>query len=321
MVQKLEERLLQKIKAQLADIPGVLASVTVELDTSKRVKMTNLHDAPQPRTESQQTSEQTSVEAPTEPGVIANVGQAVTSVTGGSRHATEETQTENFEPKLRETETVEQGPTMKKVTAAVGIPRSFIVGVFRANHPGAPEPTDDEPKFTMLRDEHMARVKAGVEKIVMAKSPNDVQVDVYPDVEWGEKGPGWASLPGAVASSQGGVPSEYLDLLTGYGPQAGMALLAMLSLFMVLRVVKGSSETLSAKMSPKRLEIPPADEPVLAVESAPIGQAAPTDAFLVGREVDDESLRSVELTKEVAKMVEEDPQGAAELLRRWLNGH
>ena len=162
-------------------------------------------------------------------------------------------------------------------------------------------------------------MKASVEKIVQAKSPNDVQVDIYPDVEWGDRGPAWQSAPAGMAASQGGSTLEWITLFSNYGSQAGLVMLAMIGLVMMLRVVKRSTELATTAVTMKAIEIPSADEPMLAVESAPVGQAAPSNAFLVGREVDDESLRSSELTSEVAKMVQEDPKGAAELLRRWLN--
>ena len=76
----------------------------------------------------------------------------------------------------------------KSVTAAVGIPRSFVVGVFKARHPDKSDPKEDDPEFAKLRDEQVARVKSSVERIIMAKNPTDVAVDVYPDMEWGASG-------------------------------------------------------------------------------------------------------------------------------------
>ncbi|MEK6675104.1 MAG: flagellar M-ring protein FliF C-terminal domain-containing protein [Planctomycetota bacterium] len=325
MVQKLEERLLQKVRGKLADIPGVLATVTVELDTSKRVRQTNLHESPQPKMEKTHTADQNSSDQPTEPGVQANVGQAVTASGIGQRSLTEESTVENFEPKLRESETVEQGPTIKKATASVGIPRSFVVSVFRANHPDTPEPKDDDPAFTAIRDDQIARVKGSVEKIIMARSPQDVQVDVYPDVEWGDKGPSWQSAPGGVTTAQAGTGSfEIVELLRGYAPQAGLTALALMSLFMVMKVVRKSAEyvsvpAMSVESTFNAPDVPTGDEPLLAVGPQTIGQAASSDGFLVGREVDDDSLRFAELSAEVSKMVEEDPAGAADMLRRWVD--
>ena len=47
-------------------------------------------------------------------------------------------------------------------------------------------------------------------------------------------------------------------------------------------------------------------------------QATPSDGFLVGKEVDDDVLRYQELTGEVAKLVGDDPEGTADMLRRWM---
>jgi flagellar biosynthesis/type III secretory pathway M-ring protein FliF/YscJ len=331
VAQRLEERLLEKIRGKLANIPGVLASVTVELDTSKRTKRTNVHEPAQPRTETRQTNDQASGDGSAEPGVQANVGQAVTGAAAGSRTTMEESSVENFEPKLRESETVEQGPTVKKVTAAVGIPRSFLVGVYRAKYPEKDKAQDDDPNFIALRDDQVARVKSSVERIVMAKSASDVTVDVYPDVDWGESGPTWQSMPGDLSGGQmvqaGPGPDEWIGLLRGYGPPAGLGLLAMLSLGLMLRVVRKSAEVVDGPSAlggaaPAGPAVSPVgserEEPVLLSGMEPVGQAAAPDGFLVGKEVTDATLRYQELSREVSRLINADPAAAAEMLRQWI---
>ncbi len=339
IVQRLEERLLEKIRTKLSDIPGVLASVTVELDTSKRVKQINKHESPQPKTETKASTEQTAGDGAAEPGVQANVGQAISAAAAGQHHTTEESTVENFEPKVRETETVEQGPSVKKVTATVGIPRSFLVGVFRAKNPDVQEVQDDDARFIAVREEQVARVKSSVERIVMAKTPADVTVDVYPDVAWGEGGPAWQSVPAGVdplRTAQVGLMNEWTALLRGYGPTAGLGLLAILSLGLMLRVVRRSNDdegtrgrrdegTKASRHGdtaarrhgvsefPERQE-----EPVLASGPAPIGQAAAPEGLLVGKEVDEATLRYQELSKEVSKLIGSDPESAAQMLRQWI---
>jgi len=323
IVQKQEERLLAKIRARLADIPGVLATVTVEVDTSKRVKQTTVHDAPQPKSETSQSSEQGGGDSSAEPGVVANVGQAVTSTGSGQRSTTEETMTENFEPKLREMETVEQTPfaMVKNVTATVSIPRSFIVGLFRAQFPQADEPKDDDANFTTIRDAQIARVKESVQRIVMARSPEDVQVDVYPDLEWKADGGTWSRTPnGAVTSADSVGGFDTMGLLRGYGPEAGLGLLALTSMFMLMRIVRKSTPMVSTRVreeQPSPVEAP-GEEPILTAGTHPVGQATASESLLMGREVDDSTLRFQELTSEVAKFVEEDPEGVADLIRQWV---
>jgi len=321
IVQKHEERLLAKVRSGLADIPGVQATVTVELDTGKRVKQTILHDPPQPKIEFGQSSEQSSPEQPAEPGVVANVGQAVTAGGAGVKNMTEQTNVENFEPKPRETETIEHIPfaMIKSVTATVGIPRSFIVSIFQAKNPETPDPQDDDAAFAALRDEQLARIKGSVEKIVMAKSPDDVKVNVYPDLEWKSEGGTWNRTPDGVVTAEtsiGGV--DPVGLLRGYGPQAGLGLLAVMSMFMMMRIVRRSSQAIPPATPYHEPPVPGGEEPILTAGVHPVGQAAVPESLLMGREVDDTTLRYQELSSEVSKLIDEDPDGVADLIRQWV---
>lgn len=315
--QKHEAHLQQKILRKLADIPNVRVAVSVELDTSKKVRQSTKYEAPQIRTESTQSSEQGSSVEAGETGVQPNLGTAVVdSGSSSQRSTTEDTTTEYYEPKLSETETVEQPPmAVRRTTAAIGIPRSFLVGVYQAKYPNSEPPKDDDKTFITIRDEEVARVKAGVEKIVMARSANDVQVDVYPDVTWGETGGAFTPAPVPLAAAQAGESFDPIGLARSYGPQAGLALLAITSLFMMMRIARRPAETVAPSM-PRRDE-PPEEEPILTARAHPVGQAEVSESLLVGREVDDLTLRYEEIGTEVARMVEADPEGAADLIRRW----
>ncbi|UCC28930.1 MAG: hypothetical protein JSU86_12090 [Phycisphaerales bacterium] len=322
MIKRREEHYRSKILSKLADIPGVQVAVSVELDMSKRVTQSIKHDLPQPKVETSSSTEQSSPFQPTEPGVQANLGQALTAATQGETGSTEETTVENFEPKLSQTETVEQMPfATTKITAAIGIPRSFIIGVFKAQHPEATDdPKDDDPTFVAVRDAQVERVKGSVERIVMAKNAEDVEVDVYPDMEWSADGGAWSRAPGEVAlARQGGEGPDAIGLMRAYAPQVGLATLALVSLLLMMRMVRKSSEMAAPH---RRLAAgrgkPYVEEPVLGVGVAPVGQAEVMKGMLAGKEVDATTLRYQDLAREVSKMVEEDPAGTAELIRRWV---
>jgi flagellar biosynthesis/type III secretory pathway M-ring protein FliF/YscJ len=322
MEQKREDHLRSKILATLADVPGVRVAVRVELDTTKRVTQKLKHDAPQPRTESNQSSETSGGGRASEPGVQANLGQAVAEDGGGQSNTTEESKTENFEPKLSQTETIEQLPfAVKKVTAAVGIPRSFISNVFKLRFPEKAEPKDADPDFVTLRDAQVKRVRASVEKIVMAKNPDDVEVDVYPDVDWSVEGGSWSRAPEGTSVIQAGAEGfDPMGLLRNYGPQFGLGVLALMSLFMVSRIA-GRASAVSVSLGSAGVSAPnqAGEEPILTVGPHPIGQAAvASGSVLMGREVNVEMLRYQELGDEVSKLVESDPEGTAQLIRRWI---
>ncbi len=322
MIKRREEHYRSKILSKLADIPGVQVAVSVELDMSKRVTQSIKHDLPQPKVETSTSTEQSSPFQPTEPGVQANLGQALTAATAGETGSTEETMVENFEPKLSRTETVEQMPfATTKITAAIGIPRSFIIGVYKAQHPEVTDdPKDNDPTFVGVRDAQVARVKSSVEKIVMAKRAEDVEVDVYPDMEWTADGGVWSRAPGEVArAQQGGEGLDALGLVRAYAPQAGLATLALVSLLLITRMVRKSSEMVAPRGRRAAGPVKPhGEEPLLAVGAAPVGQAEVSKGMLAGKEVDAATLRSQDLAREVSTMVEEDPAGAAELIRRWV---
>lgn len=322
MVKRREEHIRSKIQSALADIPGVRVAVTVDLDMTKRVTQNLSHDPPEPRLEKENNVEDSSGAAPTEPGVQANLGQAVTAASAGKTSTTEERTTENFEPKLAKSETIEQMPfSTRSVSAAIGIPRSFVVGVLRAQlgDPAA-EPKEDDSNYVAVRDAQVARVRSTVERIVMAKSRKDVEVDVYPDVEWAGEGGVWSrGVGGAVLADRAAADGGLLTLVRTFAPQAGLALLALISLVAVARIVKKSADLTDA---PVREGHDPGGEPgeevALTVSSAPIGQAAASESLLTGMEVDPDMLRYQEIGAEVSKMVDKDPEGTADLIRRWV---
>lgn len=322
MEKKREAHLQSKVMGALAYIPGVRAHVTVEVDTSKRVTQRLKHDSAQPKVESSQSSESGAANGAAEPGVQANLGQSLTAGGNGATNTTEESTVENFEPKLSETETVEQVPfAIKDVTAAVGIPRSFVVGVYQAQFPTAEKPDDENPDYVKIRDAQVDRVRRSVERIVMAKDPAAIEVTVFPDMEWNIDGSSWSRTPaaGGVVTQAGAESLDPMAMVRGYGPQVGLSVLALVSLFMMMRIVRsGTALPQAATETPSR-PVALEDEPLLAAGSTAVGKAGRSESLLVGREVDDETLRYQELNEEVARLVEADPEGAAELIRRWMD--
>jgi flagellar biosynthesis/type III secretory pathway M-ring protein FliF/YscJ len=152
------------------------------------------------------------------------------------------------------------------------------------------------------------------------KNSDEVQVDVYPDMEWTADGGVWSSAPGALAfAQQGGEELDAVGLFTTYAPQAGLAALALVSLLMMMRMVRKSSEMAGprGRLFTESAEGPEQDIP-LTVGAGPVGEAEVSQSMLTGKEVDPQVLRFQELGSEVSKMVERDPEGAAALIRRWV---
>jgi flagellar biosynthesis/type III secretory pathway M-ring protein FliF/YscJ len=139
-------------------------------------------------------------------------------------------------------------------------------------------------------------------------------------MEWTETGTEWRPAVGTAGMAQASIESmDGLTMVRGYGPQVGLGMLALLSLFMMMRIVRSVPQrppsVTSAASKPSPVE---EEEFLLATGSGAVGKASVSESLLVGREVDDETLRYQELTEEVTKLVEADPESAAELLKRWM---
>lgn len=319
MQKKREGHLQSKIIGALSYIPGVRVAVSVELEMSKRVTEKMQHDVPQPKVETSETSERGSPSAATEAGVQANVGSAVTAGGAGQTSLTENSKTENFPPTLTQRERIEEIPfATKSATASVGIPRSFVVSVYRARFPDEEDAEEDDPEFIKIRDDQVARVQRTVERLVMSRGGDDVDVYVYPDMDWSIEGGTWSASPlGVAVAGQEGM--DPMAIAKSYGPQIGLGVLSLFSVFMMMRVVKSVPRLAKLPEQSPEDDVEPGDEQVLTVGAHSVGKASVSESLLVGQEVDDDTLRYQELGLEVSKLVEDDPEGAAELIRRWMD--
>lgn len=321
LVKDREEHLHKKILDTLADIPSVRVAVSIELDTSKRITQIITHDKPTPKKEVTQSNESNSSKKPAEPGLQANLGTAVTDTQAGRSSLKEETVLENFEPKLSKNETIEtMAYATKLVTASIRIPRSYVAGIFNARFPDKGDPKENDTDYIAVKEELVLQVKNSVEKVVMAKSPDDVSVDIYSDMEWNSEGGQWSRTPvGVTAIIPNSNSMDPMGLVRTYGPGVGLGLLALMSMSMMTRIAKKATPPHQPAKRKAKVEEEDIEEPILTIESHPVGQANASESMLVGREVDDETLRYQELGTEVSRMVDEDPENAAQLLRRWID--
>jgi flagellar M-ring protein FliF len=319
-VRKREKWYVDKIRDALMDIPNLRVTATVQLDADRKTKTTHTYNQVQPKIEDTEEEETSSALSAAEPGLHANVGQAITEPGRGASSTKSKGKTEYYPQTLKEQEVIEFAPySIRKVTATVGIPRSYIIGLYRAKHAESAGITDVDLKED--REAQVARVKNTVVKIVMA-DPNDVTVDVYPDMKWDKEGASWEQTPdGVMGADQTASVRTTVQMIRGYGPQVGLGLLALMSLFMMLRMVRKSADLVPSLPSDDEGgtgEEYMDDGRVLSVGPYPVGEAELSDSMLTGHEVDDRTFVNRQLANEVGKMVEEDPRTAAELIKRWM---
>jgi flagellar biosynthesis/type III secretory pathway M-ring protein FliF/YscJ len=222
---KEELRYAQKIRQQVPD-PKALVSVQVTLNPT-----TSNIQTEQPlkgvirteRTTRQETSRGHSGELP---GVQPNVGLAAGSAGANETDSEETAETETEVGRARKVEATPPGE-VEKVTAAISLSHSYLAGVFRRTTPGTDSPTDSQIEETFQRER--TRLLSQVIQLVKPQVEENVAISRYYD----------DAVDVAVAAAPGRM-NEALDLVKSYGPQSGLALLAVVSLGLMLRLARKS---------------------------------------------------------------------------------
>ncbi|MCP4250802.1 MAG: hypothetical protein GY778_27505, partial [bacterium] len=175
-------------------------------------------------------------------------------------------------------------------------------------------PNNDD--LQALIDIEQKRVRAAVRNLIHATENDAVTVDWFPDLVPGGPGSpgGFPHSPFYALGGEAGDESQLAGYMN-YAPQAGLAGLAVVSLLMMVMLVRKSART-TAGLLPK----PPAQEEEDREVAAPLQEVGLTEGFLEGQEVDESTLRVRNLSDQVSRMVEDDPETAADLLRRWVEG-
>jgi flagellar biosynthesis/type III secretory pathway M-ring protein FliF/YscJ len=309
---KLESIEAQKIYAQFGYIPNLLVSVSVQIDNETTETKKHTYDKANtlsmPTKEETQTDENTSPAPPAaDPGVGANTGAPVVAGAGGSGQTNNSSKesTENVVLPSDVTET-KQIPAGKDTvqSATVRVPRSYFISVYKMQNPKGKDP--DEAAIQAIATAQLASIREGVKTCLFLKSDDAISADMYPDI----------AIPGAMAmavdaSSPGG---SSMASVTAYGKQIAVGVLAVISLFMMTSMVK--------KATPAPLvALPQAEEPtaILNAGEGLAGEVGATDATLDGMEMDEDAIKTQQMLDQVSTMVKENPDGAAALVKRWLN--
>ena len=148
----------------------------------------------------------------------------------------------------------------------------------------------------------------------------------------------------SAAGAQASTLDETFNLVQRFGPQSGLALLALLSLGLMLRMARKdtASEAFGLEIGLPKEAIEAAQqaaqdaaaaagsrarpgaapgapgEAVLETGEVAIGQAAMTDGVLVAQEVDEKTVQTNKMIEQVAQVVDADAENAASLLEQWM---
>jgi flagellar biosynthesis/type III secretory pathway M-ring protein FliF/YscJ len=293
-------------------MPGTLCAVTVAVDANSSQETREIYDAS--KTVSKEKTIETNTEETStpssqgsEPGAQPNVGLSIAAATPASNNATstiEKNHTENAIFPSRSVETINKpAGTPTVVSVAVRVPRSYFVAKYKAANANAKDP-DENALQTMVTAE-LPGLRKDVQNAIGMKSDDAISVDTYFDT-----GSPLLVAVGTESSTSASISS----MVGGHVKEIAVGVLALVSLFMVSTIVKKGSP-----MPAIPVEIESRETQQLSGEEALAGIVGNGNVMLDGMEMDEDAVHAQQMVEQVSTMVKEDPDAAANLVKRWLN--
>ena len=311
--EKTEKYFAGQIKGLLAGIPNVEVAVHADLTTKSMIETDEKYGKPGIIKEEMTSSEIGRSKPADGPGVGPNTAVEVANAGGGETLVEKTTTTTNESGRdLKVTRSDEPRNTFQGCTAAVLVPRSYFVGIYRMADPDT-DPTDAD--LAPISTRELAKITGQVVQAVGATGIDQVQVDWYYDQ---------ATVLMGQAVMQAGVPEGMVGYVRAYGSKAGMAALAMMSLVMMLRMVRkvGEGPVLPGEEPPQpgRLRKRGGHDELaeMELEGLPVGEAQASEQALEGLEVDPTTLKTQRMVEQINELVTEDLEGSVSILEQWM---
>ena len=195
----------------------------------------------------------------------------------------------------------------KVVAASVRVPRSYFVRAYKLAKADAKDP--DEATLKASIDLQLPGIRSAVKSCTGLRDDELISVESYPDVV-----PLLAAAVGATGAPAASATAPLTETVRGYSKEIAVGLLAVVSLFLVSSMVrKGTPAPVAVVAAPAG---PP---PVLEAGEVVAGEVGEGSPLLDGMELDQDAVRTQQMLDQVSTMVKENPDGAANLVKRWLN--
>lgn len=310
-VQKAERYYADKLARQFSFIDGAMISVTVKVNNERTDKVKTEVDPKnilhKPVSEESSTDETRSTARPAgEPGVVTNAGMNVaeTATAEASSGTTEKTRTDYVVQAGRtDIKTFNPGGDVTVTGASVLLPRSHFLQAYRkrTNTTAEPEP---QAINDFIKAELAQVIRPGVRACLGVLSDDAIHVDTYTDL-LPPAAPGPAAASGSVTL-----------LLGAHIKEIALAALAALSLLLVAHMVRKSAP---APVAAPRPDVEAETPATLKAGEEAVGEATEGAPMLDAMEVDEDSAKVQQMLSQVSQLVEENPDSAATLVKRWLN--
>jgi flagellar biosynthesis/type III secretory pathway M-ring protein FliF/YscJ len=311
-----EEHHAQKIYDQLRYISGVLVNVHATLqDADEQIQEKKLGPAVVDQ-ESSRTEEMSGPSGASGPGVRPNQGRVLADAGGGNSSTKEEADTSlKGERDARLQTTVRRAGFVQKLSASVNVPRSYLERVLSAQQAGGGASTD--LSLDKIASVELPRIRDAVKPLINAVADDQVVVNWYYDMPREEK---------AVTQPQS---AGFAALAKEHGAQAGLALLAVGSLAVVMRIARKAQVAAAPRLAPagggsaagRGDDVDEEEAPLRRLGGGPatVGEVQEMESVMVGHEVDENMVRVQQIAKQIGQMIREDPASAAGIVRHWVS--
>ena len=307
-----EKHLTDNILKAIGAIDNVLISVSVKVDPAGKTTQAVTPDKASAITPllTESTSKTTGGDGGGgEPGVMTNTSVSVpTGSAGRGGHSQTEEKTTYGTPVFATTTTTTTEPagTVKEVSAAVNIPRSYFVAALKT----ATGQDGDAAALKQFIADQTEQIK---EKVLRAIG--------LPKADEGKVAIGWYydQPPAAAPDTQPAKAAGMVALVTDHASTIGLGALAVTSLLVMLMMMrKAASGATIAPPEPAMAEVNPM--PMAPVPSLASAASEPAvDSFVSTMKPDEDVQRNQKMVEQVAVMVKQNPDAAASLVKRWIS--
>jgi flagellar biosynthesis/type III secretory pathway M-ring protein FliF/YscJ len=311
-IQRLENRYIEKIRESIP-FPNALVTVAVEINSRSGHETRETYDAKKslqiPTFEEAETSQTHAAQRvmSAEPGAAANMPLSIEGWAGGAGGEITTTERNRTQLQVHPSKLIEHvnKPAGDHVVtrASVRLPLSHFVALYKRRHPAATsEPTDAELEPLILRE--MEAVRDHVVACCGMATSENVTVAPYDDL----------MPPMAAAVGEPSAAGSIRGLVWSHTKELAVAALAITSLFMASMMVRRSAlATTISRPAGVQAAVPPATRQQVA------GEMGDNIAMLDDMELDEDAMRDQQMVEQVSTMIKGNPDGAASLVKGWLN--
>lgn len=305
-----EQYYAQKIQSMIDHVPGAIVSVHCRINNQVKHSTNHIVDKTQTvqleqRTRTELEEMSSSESARPEPGATSNTGMMIDDPVVAGPETTqlrESNETESLADYSRRDEIIKDpGGDVSVLGVSVRLPRSHFANAYKARYATTEEP--EEKALEALMNEEVAHVQSAVRALTGLTSDDGISISLFTDIL-----PRMEELPQMAATTS--LPIS----LGGHAKEIAIGVLAVTSLFMVLMMVRRSSPVPAMPMP-----VEPAMPQTLAGGEDLAGEVGEGNPLLDGMELDDDAVRAQQMIGQVSNMVKENPDAAAQLVKRWLN--